>query len=231
MDFNRNREPRDNNRGEQRGGVNQGSGDARTPYNRGGDNRNSYNRGGFNDNRGGGGFNDNRGGFNNNRGGGFNDNRGGFSNDRFRERTPQQFDDSSRDADVYSEKVRAGKRTYFLDVKETRTNDFYLTITESKRRLNGDGYEKHKIFLYKEDFNKFLETLTKVINHVKTEILPEYDFDEFDRKMREREEAGEALDTAEDDVFGEEKALVDVIEDITWDDEVESKDEDAKTEE
>ncbi len=62
--------------------------------------------------------------------------------------------------DVYSKAVRAGKRTYFFDVKSTRGRDLYLTITESKKHTNDDGsatYEKHKIFLYKEDFEKFLE--------------------------------------------------------------------------
>ncbi|MDN3508091.1 MAG: DUF3276 family protein, partial [Simkaniaceae bacterium] len=72
--------------------------------------------------------------------------------------------------EVYSEKIRAGKRTYFFDVRSTRSNDYYITITESKRRFNGRGYDKHKIFLYKEDFNKFLASLNKTITHVKTEL-------------------------------------------------------------
>ncbi|TVR81960.1 MAG: DUF3276 family protein [Chitinophagaceae bacterium] len=84
---------------------------------------------------------------------------------------------------VYSKVVRAGKRrTYFLDVKTTRSNDYFLTITESKKRFNGDGYDRHKVFLYKEDFNKFVEALNDVVNHVKTELLPEYDFDEFNHE-------------------------------------------------
>lgn len=80
--------------------------------------------------------------------------------------------------EIYSQRVRAGKRTYFFDVKATRSNDYYLTITESKRRYKEDGYfyEKHKIFLYKEDFDKFIEALQTTIEHVKTELLPEYDF-------------------------------------------------------
>lgn len=77
--------------------------------------------------------------------------------------------------DVYSKNVRAGKRTYFFDVKATRgNNDYYLTITESKRRQEGDGsfsYEKHKIFLYKEDFEKFQEGLAEVISHIQTNYL------------------------------------------------------------
>jgi hypothetical protein len=86
--------------------------------------------------------------------------------------------------EIYSERVRAGKRTYFFDVKSTRSNDYYLTITESKRKFKDDGftYEKHKIFLYKEDFNKFVEALNDTVNHVKTELLPDVDFTEFDNR-------------------------------------------------
>lgn len=85
--------------------------------------------------------------------------------------------------EIYSERVRAGKRTYFFDVKATRSNDYYLTITESKRRYKEDGfvYEKHKIFLYKEDFNKFVTALNDTVNHIKEELLPEVDFTEFDK--------------------------------------------------
>lgn len=84
--------------------------------------------------------------------------------------------------EIYSERVRAGKRTYFFDVKSTRSNDYYLTITESKRRFKEDGfvYEKHKIFLYKEDFDKFIEALNGTVNHVKNELMPEVDFSQFE---------------------------------------------------
>lgn len=71
--------------------------------------------------------------------------------------------------DVYSKPVRAGKRTYFFDVKATKGNDYFLTITESKRRVERDGsyvYDKHKIFLYKEDFEKFAEGLKEVIDFI-----------------------------------------------------------------
>ena len=77
--------------------------------------------------------------------------------------------------DVYSKPVRAGKRTYFFDVKATKGNDYYLTITESKRRIERDGryvYDKHKIFLYKEDFDKFAEGLQEVIDYIR-ERLPQ----------------------------------------------------------
>ncbi len=81
---------------------------------------------------------------------------------------------------VYSIRVKAGKRrTYFFDVRETRGNDFYVTITESRKRFDSDGYDRHKIFLYKEDFNKFLRGLSETIEHVKTELMPDFDFDAF----------------------------------------------------
>ena len=76
--------------------------------------------------------------------------------------------------DVYSKPVRAGKRTYFFDVFATKGNDYYLTITESKRRVERDGryvYDKHKIFLYKEDFDKFADGLQEVVNYIR-ERLP-----------------------------------------------------------
>ena len=79
--------------------------------------------------------------------------------------------------EIFSKVVRAGKRTYFLDVKATRRNDYYLTITESKKRFNRDGrhyFEKHKIFLYKEDFEKFADNLHEVIDFIK-ENAPEPD--------------------------------------------------------
>ncbi|MDN5202566.1 DUF3276 family protein [Fulvivirgaceae bacterium BMA10] len=84
--------------------------------------------------------------------------------------------------EIHSQRVRAGKRTYFFDVKATRSNDYYLTITESKRKFKDDGYvyEKHKIFLYKEDFDKFKDALNETIEHVKTELLPEVDFSQFE---------------------------------------------------
>lgn len=84
--------------------------------------------------------------------------------------------------EIFSQRVRAGKRTYFFDVKSTRSNDYYLTITESKRRFKDEGYfyEKHKIFLYKEDFLKFMEALQTTIDHVKTDLLPDVDFTQFE---------------------------------------------------
>ncbi len=72
--------------------------------------------------------------------------------------------------DIFSKAVRAGKRTYFFDVKATRRNDYYLTLTESKKRFGRDGqpfFEKHKLFLYKEDFEKFSDGLAEVIEFIK----------------------------------------------------------------
>ena len=93
--------------------------------------------------------------------------------------------------EIFSKSVRAGKRTYFFDVKTTRRNDYYLTLTESKKRFNRDGrfyFEKHKIFLYKEDFEKFVDGLTETIDYIKTNA-PE---------MLEPEEALESQPLAEE---------------------------------
>jgi hypothetical protein len=98
-------------------------------------------------------------------------------------RNMEDFDkrsDNQRE-EVYSKKIRAGKRTYFFDVKATRGNDYYLIITESKRGFDDGQFVKHKIFLYKEDFNKFLAGLSETIDHVKEELMPDYDFEQFDR--------------------------------------------------
>lgn len=81
---------------------------------------------------------------------------------------------------IYSKRIRAGKRrTYFFDVRATRGNDYYLTITESRKRFNDNGYDRHKIFLYKEDFNKFIKALTEAVDYVKTELMPDFDFDAY----------------------------------------------------
>lgn len=77
--------------------------------------------------------------------------------------------DSNGKDEIFSKAVRAGKRTYFFDVKTTKGNDYYLTITESKRRYDDDGkyfYEKHKLFLYKEDFDKFAEGLAESVGKI-----------------------------------------------------------------
>jgi len=86
--------------------------------------------------------------------------------------------DSKFREEIYSKAVRAGKRTYFFDVKSTRRDEFYLTITESKKRFEQDGnfhFEKHKIFLYREDFEKFVDGLQEVISYIDQNQGAEYD--------------------------------------------------------
>jgi len=82
-----------------------------------------------------------------------------------------EITEDSEHREIFSRAVRAGKRTYFFDVKATRRNDYFLTITESKKRFQKDGrffFEKHKIFLYKEDFEKFTDGFQEVIEFIKT---------------------------------------------------------------
>lgn len=96
-------------------------------------------------------------------------------------------EDKASKEEIYTRVVRAGKRTYFFDVKATRNDDYYLTITESKKRLGKEGkvfYEKHKIFLYKEDFEKFTEGLKDVVAFI-----------ESDRKENESPAAAPVTDT------------------------------------
>jgi hypothetical protein len=89
---------------------------------------------------------------------------------------------------VFSKKVRAGKRrTYFFDVRQTRGEDYFITITESTKRSEGFGYIRHKIFLYKEDFNRFASSLNEVVDHVKKDLMPHFDYEEFDRRQAEWE--------------------------------------------
>ena len=106
--------------------------------------------------------------------------------------------------EIFSTKVKAGKRTYFFDIKATRSNDYYLTITESKRRHQEDGfgYEKHTIFLYKEDFDKFIKALNDAVNHVKDELMPDIDFEQFNR---------------ESEGFGRQSGDSEIDNDLRWD--------------
>jgi hypothetical protein len=109
---------------------------------------------------------------------------------------------------VYSKRIRAGKRrTYFFDVRATRGNDYFLTITESRKRFDDNGYDRHKIFLYKEDFNKFIKALGEAIDYVKTDLMPDFDFDAFNHEYPEGEgEGGEYVERTET------KVVVDVVE-------------------
>ncbi len=94
---------------------------------------------------------------------------------------------------VYSKRIKAGKRrTYFFDVRETRGSDYYLTITESRKRFDSDGYDRHKIFIYKEDFNKFVKGLNEAVEYVKTELMPDFDFDAFNHDTPYEGEEGNA---------------------------------------
>ncbi|MDR3046795.1 MAG: PUR family DNA/RNA-binding protein [Bacteroidales bacterium] len=101
--------------------------------------------------------------------------------------------------EVLSRAVRAGKRTYFFDVKVTKADEKYLTITESKRKFNADNgtfyYEKHKLFLYKEDFDKFENALSAVLNFIKTGELP-------DDKLFENEVNYQAMEVNFEDMEG-----------------------------
>lgn len=136
------------------------------------------------------------------------------------------MDNQRRFESVYSKKVRAGKRrTYFFDVRRTKGDDFYLTLTESTKKFHGNGYERHKIFLYKEDFNRFMESLEDVVNHVKTELMPDYDYDEYTRRHEEWEakraemEANGEFDKPEandSDEAAEEEASVETEDDMAW---------------
>ena len=93
------------------------------------------------------------------------------------------YDKELVEKDIFSKVLRAGRRTYFFDVRATKADDYYITITESRRHQKEDGfvYEKHKMFLYKEDFDKFIEGLNEAVSHVKNELMPDVDFSSFNR--------------------------------------------------
>lgn len=112
------------------------------------------------------------------------------------------MEENNEKAEIYSQRVRAGKRTYFFDVKSTRSNDYYVTITESKRKFNEDNfsYEKHKIFLYKEDFVKFMEALQGTIDHVKSELLTEEALAALEAPVNEPVETAETAPSFENDL-------------------------------
>ncbi|MFM8592174.1 MAG: DUF3276 family protein [Sphingomonadales bacterium] len=102
------------------------------------------------------------------------------------------YENNERKQDsIYSKRIRAGKRrTYFFDVRSTKGNDYYLTITESRKRFDDNGYDRHKIFLYKEDFNKFVKALEEAVSYVKTDLMPDFDFDAFNHDEHVDEEGG-----------------------------------------
>jgi len=114
-----------------------------------------------------------------------------YDNKNFNARGDARGD--SRNESLYSKRIKAGKRrTYFFDVRSTRGNDYFITITESKKRFDDNGYDRHKMFLYKEDFNKFLAALTETINFVKTDLMPDFDFDAYNHDQENDENPGES---------------------------------------
>lgn len=182
---------RNNDRGGDRGGDRSNDRGGDRNNDRGGDRR-----GGYNDRpRYGGGGGGDRGG----RGGDFGGRSRYERNDRGGDRGDRGGFDRDSDESVFSKKVRAGKRrTYFLDVRKTRGEDYFITITESTRREDGFGYKRHKIFLYKEDFNRFVASLNEVVDHVKKDLMPNFDYEEFDRRQAEWE-AQNRVDDDDDD--------------------------------
>ena len=153
----------------------------------GGNRENQDGGGGFRERSFGGGNRENRdggGGFNrggDNRGGG---DRGGFRREFNRDERPPRPQHEL----VQSAKFRAGKRrTYFFDVRKTENGDHYMTLTESTQKING-GYDRNKVFLYKEDFNRFVRELGTMVDLIKNDLQPDYDYDEFERRQLEWEE-------------------------------------------
>lgn len=114
-----------------------------------------------------------------------------------------------RKEDIFSNAVRAGKRTYFFDVKATKADQYYLTITESKRRFNAEQgkfyYEKHKVFLYQEDFEKFSDGLSSAIDFISKEQTPTEKVPEIELKM---EKADSSVDVSFEDLGKEEVKTV-----------------------
>jgi hypothetical protein len=112
----------------------------------------------------------------------------------------QNENNDRKQESVYSKRIKAGKRrTYFFDIRETRGSDFYLTITESRKRFDSDGYDRHKIFVYKEDFNKFIKGLTEAVDYVKTDLMPDFNFDAFNHDTPyEGDEQNQTPSTAEE---------------------------------
>ena len=114
---------------------------------------------------------------------------------------------------VYSKRIRAGKRrTYFFDVRATRSNDYFLTITESRKRFNDNGYDRHKIFLYKEDFNKFIKALTEAVDYVKTDLMPDFDFDAFNHDNYEENQVEGSTEVSNEEVAASPEPVAEVVE-------------------
>lgn len=93
-------------------------------------------------------------------------------------------------------------------MRATRGNDYYITITESRKKFNENGYDRHKIFLYKEDFNKFLKALTEAVDYVKTDLMPNFDFDAYNHDQENEQEQGVEGEIAEESVDAAEVVVV-----------------------
>ncbi len=109
--------------------------------------------------------------------------------------------------EIYSQVLRAGRRTYFFDVRSTKADDYYLTITESKKFTHEDGsfrYQKHKIYLYKEDFKDFREMLDRatdyIVNEKGEEVISERHQKDYKKELNESEETGSFTDVSFDDI-------------------------------
>lgn len=110
--------------------------------------------------------------------------------------------------------MRAGRRrTYFFDVKKTKSDDYYVSITESTKKFNSTGYERHKIFLYKEDFHKFISELQATIDYVKTNLMPDFDYDAVEKRQAEWEASKKS---SEEDKESENPERSDSDDKIDW---------------
>ena len=175
-------------------------------------------RGGFRDrgNNSGGGYG---GGFQRGGGGGGFRDRGNNNNygDRDNRRFDRDRDRGDAEESVFSKKVRAGKRrTYFFDVRKTKGEDYFITITESTKREDGFGYRRHKIFLYKEDFNRFVASLNEVVDHVKNDLMPDFDYEEFDRRQAEWESQNRDEEEEDDRQDDQKNIKNDAEDDVNW---------------
>ncbi len=176
-------------------------------------------RGGFRDrgNNSGGGYGGGGGGFQRGGGGGGFRDRGNNFGDRDNRRFDRDRERGDAEESVFSKKVRAGKRrTYFLDVRKTKGEDFFITITESTKREDGFGYRRHKIFLYKEDFNRFVASLNEVVDHVKNDLMPDFDYEEFDRRQAEWESQNREEEEEEDRQDDSKNVKNDAEDDVNW---------------
>ena len=109
-----------------------------------------------------------------------------YENKNFGDNNKNFGDNNRNNESLFSKRIKAGKRrTYFFDVRATRSNDYFITITESKKRFDDNGYDRHKMFLYKEDFNKFIAALNETVDFVKTDLMPDFDFDAYNHDQDE----------------------------------------------